>query len=82
MRSGLPSVTAPTRCDLHPMLRWLIIVSLTLLVVQGVRPWLAKIGLGRLPLDLHFRAFGREWWLPIGSTVLLSFVAMLIGHLI
>ena len=45
-------------------------------------PLLRRLGLGRLPGDFHFRAFGREWFLPFASTVLLSFVASLIGYLI
>lgn len=64
------------------MIRWLIVVALALLVFQGLQPWLLRIGLGRLPLDLHFRAFGREWWLPIGTTVVLSLLGALIGQLI
>lgn len=64
------------------MLRWLIVVVLALIVFNGLRPWLAKIGLGRLPGDLHFRWFGREWSLPISSTLLLSFIAMALGHFI
>ncbi|MCW7541999.1 DUF2905 domain-containing protein [Aquabacterium sp. A7-Y] len=63
------------------MLRWLIVVVLVLLVFSGLRPWLEKIGLGRLPGDLHFRLAGREWHLPIATTVLLSFFAMLISKL-
>jgi hypothetical protein len=43
---------------------------------------LQKLGLGRLPGDLRFRAFGREWFLPFASTVLLSFVAGLVGYLV
>ena len=64
------------------MLRWLIVVVLALLVFNGLRPWLEKLGLGRLPGDLNFRLGGRDWSLPIASTLLLSFVAMAIGQLI
>ena len=64
------------------MLRWLIVIVLTLLVFSGLRPWLAKLGLGRLPGDIELRIGQRRLWLPIATTVLLSFVAMLIGHLI
>lgn len=62
------------------MMRWLIVVVLALLVFSGLRRWLEKIGLGRLPGDLHFRFAGRDWSLPIATTLLLSFIAMLIGH--
>jgi hypothetical protein len=64
------------------MLRWLIVVVLALIVFNGLRPWLAKLGLGKLPGDLNFRAGGRDWSLPIATTLLLSFVAMAIGELI
>jgi hypothetical protein len=43
---------------------------------------LQRLGFGKLPGDLRFKAFGREWFLPITTTILLSFVASLIGQLI
>lgn len=64
------------------MLRWLLVIVLTLIVFSGLKPWLAKLGLGRLPGDIELRIGQRTVWLPIATTVLLSFVAMLIGHLI
>jgi len=57
------------------MLRWLIVVVLILIVFSGLRPWLNKLGFGRLPGDFRFRLFRKEWFLPITSTVLLSLVA-------
>ena len=64
------------------MLRWMIVVVLALLVFSWLGPWLKRLGLGRLPGDLNFRFAGRDWSLPIASTLLLSFIAMLIGQLI
>ena len=64
------------------MIRWLLVVFLALLIFSGLRPWLEKLGLGRLPGDLRFRLFGREWFIPLTSSVLLSFIAMVIGKLI
>ncbi len=64
------------------MLRWMIVVVLALLVFSRLGPWLKRLGLGRLPGDFHFRFAGRDWSLPIASTLLLSFIAMLIGQLI
>lgn len=64
------------------MLRWMIVVVLALVVFQALGPWLRRLGLGRLPGDLNFRLGGREWSLPIASTLLLSFLAMLIGELV
>jgi len=34
--------------------------------------------LGRLPGDFRFRLFGREWYLPVASTLVLSFVVSLL----
>jgi Protein of unknown function (DUF2905) len=60
------------------VIRWLIVVFLALLLFSGLRPWLEKLGLGKLPGDLRFRLFGREFFLPFASAVLLSLLAMLI----
>jgi hypothetical protein len=56
-------------------LRWLIIVFLILVIFSGLQPWLRKLGFGRLPGDFRFRLFGREFFIPITSTLLLSMVA-------
>ncbi|RZL55183.1 MAG: DUF2905 domain-containing protein [Variovorax sp.] len=64
------------------MVRWLIVVVLALLLMSGLTAWLRKFGFGRLPGDFAFRAFGREWQLPIASTVVLSMLAALVARLI
>ena len=61
------------------MIRWLIVVFLALVLINGLAPFLRKFGLGRLPGDFHFRLFGREWFIPLASTVLLSLLASLIA---
>ncbi len=38
-----------------------------------------RLGLGRLPGDFKFKLFGRDWFIPLASTVLLSFVVSLIA---
>jgi hypothetical protein len=63
-------------------MRWLIVFLLAFLVFQGLADWLKRIGLGRLPGDFSFRWRGREWHLPIASSLLLSLIAMAIGALI
>ncbi len=60
-------------------MRWLLVVFIALLIFSGLRPWLEKIGLGKLPGDFRFRLFGREWFIPLTSSVALSFVAMLVA---
>jgi len=61
------------------MLRWVIVTFLALLLISWVRPWLEKIGLGKLPGDFNFKLFGREWFIPLTSTLLLSFIITLIA---
>ena len=62
------------------MIRWLIVIFLALVIFSALRPWLEKLGLGKLPGDFRFRLGGREWFIPLTSSVLLSFVAMLIAR--
>ncbi|RZT38648.1 DUF2905 domain-containing protein [Cupriavidus agavae] len=64
------------------MLRWTFTIFLCVIVLSASLPWLQKIGLGRLPGDLRFRLFGREFVLPFASTILLSLVALVIGKLL
>ena len=54
------------------MVRWLIVVFLALMFINGLTPLLRRLGLGRLPGDFEFRLFGRQWSVPLASTVLLS----------
>ena len=58
------------------MIRWLLVVFIALLLFSGLRPWLEKLGLGRLPGDFRFRFLGREWFVPFASSVVLSLLAM------
>lgn len=60
------------------MIRWLLVVFLALILFSGLRPWLEKLGLGKLPGDFRFRLFGREWFVPLASSILLSLLAMAI----
>jgi hypothetical protein len=64
------------------MIRWMIVIFLALLLISWFTPLLHKLGFGKLPGDLRFRAFGREWFLPLTTTILLSFVASLISRLL
>ena len=64
------------------MIRWLLVVFLALLLFSGLRPWLEKLGLGKLPGDFRFRLFGREWFIPFASSIVLSLLAMGIAKLL
>ena len=57
------------------MLRWVIAVFLALVLINGPIGHLTEsLGLGRLPGDFQFRLFGRDWFIPLTSTLLLSFL--------
>jgi len=64
------------------MIRWVIVIFLALLLINWLSPLLQRLGFGRLPGDFRFRLFGREWFLPITTTLLLSGVASLIARVI
>ena len=64
------------------MLRWLLVVALALLLMQGLTGWLRKLGFGKLPGDFEFRLFGRLWQLPLASTVVLSLIAAGVARLL
>jgi Protein of unknown function (DUF2905) len=64
------------------VIRWLVVVFIALLLFSGLRPWLEKLGLGKLPGDFRFRLFGREWFIPFASSIVLSLLAMLIAKLL
>lgn len=61
------------------MWRWLLVVFITLILVQGIWPWLKRFGLGRLPGDIHLQIFGRTFHLPITTTLILSGVCALVA---
>ncbi|MES3011541.1 MAG: DUF2905 domain-containing protein [Pseudomonadota bacterium] len=64
------------------MLRWLIVTFLALLLINGLSPLLGKLGFGKLPGDFRFRLFGRDWFIPLTTTILLSLVAAGIAKLL
>ena len=68
--------TAPT------MIRWFIVIFLALMLISWLTPLLGKLGLGKLPGDLRFRLFGRDWSIPLVSTILLSLLASTLSKLI
>jgi hypothetical protein len=45
-------------------------------------PWLEKLGVGRLPGDLRFSMFGKTFFLPFASTIVVSLVIFLVARFI
>ena len=60
-------------------MRWLLVFLLAFVLFNGLAAWLRKVGLGRLPGDFSFRFRGREFFVPLASSLLLSLIAMAIG---
>ena len=63
-------------------MRWILVFLLACLLFNGLSHWLKKMGLGKLPGDFSFRLRGRDWYVPLASSVVLSVLAMLIGALL
>ena len=64
------------------MFRWLIVIFVALLLINWFTPFFKKLGFGRLPGDLRFTLFGREFNLPFTTTIILSLVAAGVSKLI
>lgn len=62
-------------------MRWLLVFLIAFVLFNGLHAWLRRIGLGRLPGDFRLRLFGREVYVPLGSSLLLSFIALAVGQL-
>ncbi len=81
-RWGSPRATAAIRDHGLAMIRWLIVIFLALMLISWFTPLLQKLGVGKLPGDFRFRLFGREWFIPLTTTVMLSMVAALIARFV
>jgi hypothetical protein len=63
-------------------MRWLLVFLIASLVFSAFSGWLRRIGLGRLPGDFTLTIRGKPVHIPLASSLLLSFLATLIGSLI
>lgn len=64
------------------MIKWLITLVIALALFAGLTPLLRRMGLGRLPGDFQLRLRGKDYNLPVASTVLLSLLVMLVARFI
>ena len=64
------------------MIRWMIVIFLMLVFIGALTPWLNKLGFGKLPGDFRFKLFGKERYIPLTTTVLLSLIGMLVSLVI
>ena len=64
------------------MFRWLILILIMMVLLQYFEPWLKRLRFGKLPGDLTFFLFGRIWYLPITSVILLYLAFELLSRLL
>ena len=60
-------------------MRFLLVILICLLVFNRFGDWMTRHGFGKLPGDLRFRFAGRDFFLPLGSSVVLMLVAAAIA---
>lgn len=60
------------------MARWLIVLGLIMLAAGLLWPWLAKLGLGRLPGDILIERGSFKIYVPITTSILISLVLSLL----
>ena len=64
------------------MARLLIILGVALVALGLAWPWLGKLGLGRLPGDVHIVREGYSFYFPITTGLILSVVVSIIVWLL
>ena len=64
------------------MLKWLFTLAVVLFVLGLAGPWLARLGLGRLPGDVSVQRRGRRFYFPIATSIVLSLALSLVLRLL
>ena len=60
------------------MAKWILLLAVVVILLGLFAPQLARLGLWRLPGDIRFKRNGREYFLPITSTILVSLALTLL----
>ena len=64
------------------MSRTLVILGIVLILVGLTWPWLAKLGLSRLPGDIVVERDNFRFYLPLSTSILISVILSLIVTLL
>lgn len=60
------------------MAKWLITIGIVCIVLGLAWPLIAKLGLGRLPGDIHVQKEGFNFYFPITTSIVISIVITII----
>jgi hypothetical protein len=63
------------------MLKWVFTLIAALLVLGLLKPWLSRLGLGRLPGDLRVKRAQGTFYFPFTSVILMSLALSLLAYL-
>lgn len=63
------------------MIRWVVAIFVLLAIFYPLLPFLERVGVGRLPLDVRFRYRHLIFCLPFGSALAWSAAVFLIAKL-
>ena len=64
------------------MMKWLLTLVVLLFALGLTGPWLARLGLGRLPGDISVARQGRRFYFPVATSIVLSLALMLVFRLL
>lgn len=64
------------------MLKWLVTLVIALLILGLLTPWLNRLGLGRLPGDIHVKHKRGVFYFPFTSVILMSLLLSLLAYLL
>jgi hypothetical protein len=60
------------------MQRWLILIGIVILAIGLLWPWLAKLGLGRLPGDIRIEREGFSFYFPLMTGLIVSAIISIV----
>lgn len=60
------------------MQKWLITLGIALLALGVAWPLLSRLGLGRLPGDIHIQREGFDFYFPLTTSIVVSLVLSLL----
>ncbi len=60
------------------MQRWLIALGAVVVLIGLLWPWIAKLGLSKLPGDIAFERNGTHFYFPITTSIIISIVISIV----